>query len=126
MDCIRTSPPSNTYTPWHTHRHTCTHCIRKRFCNAGVLNARFSVTVEQCTQNTLKLNVTDAVDNGIIYIQGEGVACKQTTQAGTSITHEWNFASCGISWVNMLMIYNVITKIVCKTHCPLHLAVFPG
>jgi hypothetical protein len=124
LDCIRTPhKPSQIYKPKPTPTHpttrtpTPTHitspdnsrifilmlitsfCICKPFCYSSVCLHIFSVTVEQCTQNTLKLNVTDAVDNGIIYIQGQGAACKQTTQAGTSITHEWNFASCGISWV---------------------------
>ena len=59
---------------------------------------KFSVTVDSCTKSRLKLTLIDGADNGLIYIQGQGVACKDLTTSGQT-THEFNFASCGITWV---------------------------
>ena len=60
----------------------------------------FTVSVDSCTKSKLVLSVTDAAGGGIIYIQGQGAACKQSTFTGT-LTHEFDFASCGIQWVNI-------------------------
>lgn len=59
-----------------------------------------SVTVDSCTQSELVLSLTDAEAGGIMYIQGQGVACKQTTNTGTN-QHTFNFASCNIQWVSI-------------------------
>ncbi|XP_052097662.1 uncharacterized protein LOC127732620 [Mytilus californianus] len=61
--------------------------------------AQFSptLTVDSCTKSNLKLTLNDAAQNGIIYIQGQGAACKQLTTTGSN-THEFNFVACGIAW----------------------------
>lgn len=56
-----------------------------------------TLAVDSCTQSSLVLTTTDAADGGIIYVQGQGAACKQTTASGT-FTHTIDFASCGIAW----------------------------
>lgn len=59
----------------------------------------FPVTVDSCTKSSLKLTLNDAAQDGIIYIQGQGAACKQLTVIGSNI-HEFNFGACGIAWVS--------------------------
>ncbi|XP_076090280.1 uncharacterized protein LOC143062483 [Mytilus galloprovincialis] len=56
-----------------------------------------SLTVDSCTKSSLKLTLNDAAQDGIIYIQGQGAACKQLTVIGSNI-HEFNFGACGIAW----------------------------
>ena len=41
-----------------------------------------------------------AMDGGIIYVQGQGEACKQSTKSGMAM-HEFDFEQCGIQWVRM-------------------------
>ena len=42
-----------------------------------------------------------AMDGGIIYVQGQGEACKQPTKSGMAM-HEFDFEQCGIQWVRIL------------------------
>ena len=58
----------------------------------------FSVNVESCTRSKLVVSTFGAVDDGIIYIQGQGQNCKQTTRSGMAM-HEFDFDECGIKWV---------------------------
>jgi len=59
------------------------------------------VTVDSCTKSLLELTVTDASDGGIIYIQGQDAACRQTTTSVTS-AHTIDFGSCNLQWVSIL------------------------
>ncbi|XP_060076171.1 uncharacterized protein LOC132555828 [Ylistrum balloti] len=63
--------------------------------------AQFSptLTVNSCTASTLQLTLDNAADGGIIYIQGQTSACKQTTSSASTV-HEFDFASCGIAWAS--------------------------
>lgn len=65
---------------------------------AGAL-AQFNptLTVDSCTQSLLELTVTDAADGGIIYIQGQDAACRQTTTSVSS-THTISFGACNLQW----------------------------
>jgi len=56
-----------------------------------------TLTVDSCTQSSLVLTTSNAADGGIIYVQGQGAACKQTTTSGTN-QHTIDFSSCGIQW----------------------------
>ncbi|XP_052217916.1 uncharacterized protein LOC127835517 [Dreissena polymorpha] len=56
-----------------------------------------TLTVDSCTNSKLVVTVTDAADNGIIYIQGQDSACRQTTTSGSS-QHEILFGSCNLEW----------------------------
>ncbi|XP_033725957.1 uncharacterized protein LOC117315715 [Pecten maximus] len=64
-------------------------------------HAQFSptLTVNSCTASKLQLTLDNAADGGIIYIQGQTSACKQTTSSSSTV-HEFDFASCGISWAS--------------------------
>ncbi|XP_052783211.1 uncharacterized protein LOC128219441 [Mya arenaria] len=55
------------------------------------------LTVDSCTKSKLVLTVTGAEDGGIIYIQGQDAACRQTTSS-TSSSHEIDFTSCNLQW----------------------------
>ncbi|XP_069102023.1 uncharacterized protein [Argopecten irradians] len=57
------------------------------------------LTVDSCTSSKLKLTLENAADGGIIYIQGQTSACKQTTSSASTV-HEFDFASCGIAWAD--------------------------
>ncbi|KAK3095131.1 hypothetical protein FSP39_010654 [Pinctada imbricata] len=67
------------------------------FAEFGIRTRDLRVTVDSCTKSKLVLTLTDGASGGIIYIQGQGAACKQTTQTG-AVTHEFDFTSCGIQW----------------------------
>lgn len=67
------------------------------------------MTVDSCTKSNLKLTLNDAAQDGIIYIQGQGAACKQLTSTGSN-THEFNFVACGIAWVSIQNQGNIIYK----------------
>ncbi|OWF38694.1 uncharacterized protein LOC110465984 [Mizuhopecten yessoensis] len=58
-----------------------------------------TLTVNSCTASKLQLTLDNAADGGIIYIQGQTSACKQTTNAASTV-HEFDFASCGIAWAS--------------------------
>ncbi|XP_033725803.1 uncharacterized protein LOC117315629 [Pecten maximus] len=58
-----------------------------------------TLTVDSCTASKLRLTLENAADGGIIYIQGQTSACKQTTSSSSTV-HEFDFASCGISWAS--------------------------
>ncbi|XP_060076164.1 uncharacterized protein LOC132555821 [Ylistrum balloti] len=64
-------------------------------------HAQFSptLTVNSCTASKLRLTLNNAANGGIIYIQGQTSACKQTTQFAVTV-HEFDFASCGITWAS--------------------------
>jgi hypothetical protein len=47
--------------------------------------------------NKLTLEIEDAANRGIVYIQG--TACRQTTIAGQISRHNFDFDKCGIKWV---------------------------
>ncbi|XP_069102022.1 uncharacterized protein [Argopecten irradians] len=68
---------------------------------AALGHAQFNPTlsVDSCTSSKLKITLENAADGGIIYIQGQTSACKQTTSSATTV-HEFDFASCGISWAD--------------------------
>ncbi|XP_060603786.1 uncharacterized protein LOC132756671 isoform X2 [Ruditapes philippinarum] len=53
--------------------------------------------VTSCTRSKLELTLTDGADGGIIYIQGQGAACRQLTTSGVSY-YTIDFGSCGIQW----------------------------
>ncbi|XP_069102481.1 uncharacterized protein [Argopecten irradians] len=68
---------------------------------AALGQAQFAptLTVNSCTASKLQLTLENAADGGIIYIQGQTSACKQTTSSASTV-HEFDFASCGISWAS--------------------------
>ncbi|XP_045177273.2 uncharacterized protein LOC123537539 [Mercenaria mercenaria] len=61
--------------------------------------AQFNPVLEvtSCTKSKLELTLTDGADGGIIYIQGQGTACRQFTTSGVSY-YTIDFGSCGIQW----------------------------
>ncbi|XP_053383680.1 uncharacterized protein LOC123535911 [Mercenaria mercenaria] len=65
---------------------------------AGAL-AQFNPILEvtSCTKSKLELTLTDGADGGIIYIQGQGTACRQFTTSVVSY-YTIDFGSCGIQW----------------------------
>ncbi|XP_053404965.1 uncharacterized protein LOC123556033 [Mercenaria mercenaria] len=66
-------------------------------CGALAQTFNPTLTVDSCTKSLLEITLTDAADNGIVYIQGQDSACRQFTTTGTS-THSIDFASCNIQW----------------------------
>ncbi|KAH3801876.1 hypothetical protein DPMN_155538, partial [Dreissena polymorpha] len=59
--------------------------------------ATHQVNVESCTQTKLVITTYDAADNGLVYIQGQGDACKRVTSSGIAF-YEFDFEECGITW----------------------------
>ncbi|KAL4219721.1 hypothetical protein ACF0H5_020135 [Mactra antiquata] len=56
-----------------------------------------TLSVDSCTKSVLEITLTDAADNGIVYIQGQDTACRQFTTSGVS-THSIDFNACNIQW----------------------------
>ncbi|XP_060595017.1 uncharacterized protein LOC132749310 [Ruditapes philippinarum] len=53
--------------------------------------------ITSCTKSKVNITVHDAVDGGIVYIQGPGTSCRQSTQAGVS-KHVFDVHTCAINW----------------------------
>ena len=56
----------------------------------------FAVTIHECSRVKLTLSVDHAAEGGIIFIQGTGSACLQTTTEVTR-NYEFNFNVCNIA-----------------------------
>lgn len=59
------------------------------------------MTIESCTDSSLKLTLEGGTDEGIIYIQGQDAICRQPTLATTAL-HTFDFVACNIQWVRTL------------------------
>ncbi|XP_033757339.1 uncharacterized protein LOC117339733 [Pecten maximus] len=53
--------------------------------------------VISCTRSNLVVKVTGAVDDGLVFIKGQGEDCKQATSS-TEEFYEFDFVSCNIKW----------------------------
>ncbi|XP_052224310.1 uncharacterized protein LOC127839959 [Dreissena polymorpha] len=65
-----------------------------------------AMNVESCTQTKLVISTYDAADNGLVYIQGQGDACKRVTSSGIAF-YEFDFEECGIKWE---MLFRIVVQ----------------
>lgn len=71
------------------------------------------VTVESCTNSELKLHLMNASEEGLVFIQGRGSACKHTT-TNTPQQLTFDFGVCDIQYVSLLSLFIDKTQNICS------------
>ncbi|XP_060572735.1 uncharacterized protein LOC132730762 [Ruditapes philippinarum] len=64
------------------------------------------VNVESCTKSKLVVSTYGAMDDGLIYIQGQDDRCKHTTISGVAL-YQFEFADCNIEWE---MLFRIVVQ----------------